>query len=178
MPKIRHNKSLGTAHRARYSVTDRVKHIDNAQAGRPCVANDHCAGPLIPGAPVSLCGTHLREVYEFAADMVSERWDGAVREYVADLHATFRPPPSVKQPKAGNVYFLRFGNRIKVGYTTDPTRRFLELPHDEVIGVIPGTRDDETAWHRLLGDYRTVGEWFRAEPEVLDMISQVVAKAG
>jgi hypothetical protein len=177
MPKIRHNTSSYAAYRLRFGANGRVRQIDNREAGRPCVANDHCAGEIVPGAPVNLCGMHIREIYGFAADLVSERWDDAIRSYVADLHDTFRPPRAVKQPRAGWVYFVRFGERIKVGYTTDPDTRLRAIPHDEVIGILPGTRDDEAAWHNLLADFHVTGEWFKADAELLATLAGVVERS-
>ena len=58
-----------------------------------------------------------------------------------------------------------------------PRRRMTQLPHEQVIGIVPGTRDDEAAWHRLLADFHVVGEWFRAEPEVLAALERAAAKA-
>lgn len=150
--------------------------LDPAEAGRPCIASDHCLEPVIPECPVQLCGHHLREVYAFASDLVTERWDGAVRDYVSTLHGTFTPPRAVKQPLAGWVYFIRFGDRVKVGYTTNPDSRLRDLPHEEVIGIVPGTRADEQAWHRLLADFHVVGEWFRAEPALLAQLRNVVSR--
>jgi hypothetical protein len=132
-----------------------------------------CPRETVDDCPVPLCSHHLREVYTFAADLVTERWDGAVREYVADLHETFKPPPALKQPASGWVYFIRFSDRIKIGYTTKPDNRLRDLPHEQVIGVIPGTRSDEAAWHELLTEFHVVGEWFRAEPAVLEMLERV-----
>jgi hypothetical protein len=110
--------------------------------------------------------------------MVTERWDGAVREYVADLQDTFKPPLAVrKRPRPGSVYFVRLGDRVKIGYSENVPKRLTVIPHEEVLGVIHGTREDEQGWHQLLADYRTVGEWFRAEADVLDHIRRVVAAA-
>lgn len=142
-----------------------------------CVAGEHCPADPVPDAPVALCAKHLREVYTFAAEMVEQNWDGAVREYVADLHDTFKPPKAVKQPLAGWVYFIQFGDRVKIGYTTKPAQRMQGLPHDRVIGMVPGTRDDEASWHRLLAPHHIVGEWFAAEPEVLAMLERVASAA-
>jgi Meiotically Up-regulated Gene 113 (MUG113) protein len=148
-----------------------------AEMNRPCVGSNRCPETVFAGCPVPLCGRHMREVYGFAADMVSERWDEAVREYVSDLHGTFVPPRAVKQPLSGWVYFIRFGDRVKVGYTTKPDQRMRDLPHEQVIGILPGTRADEAAWHHLLADFHVVGEWFRADPQVLAMLGKVASSA-
>lgn len=130
------------------------------------------------GAPVPLCGKHLHEVYEFAQDMITENWDGAVRGYVSELHGQFKPPAPVKRGiRHGHVYFIRFSDRVKIGFTTDPVRRLRGLPHEEIIGVVRGTRADERAWHDLLADFHVTGEWFTAAPEVLAMLARVTSTA-
>lgn len=179
MPRIRHpNRYSALIHPARETVVrPQNQRVDAAEVGRACIAHDHCREPLIPGAPVQLCGKHLREVYEFAQDLIADRWDGAMREYVGELQNTFKPPRAVlRRPRPGFVYFLLFGDRVKIGYSENLEQRFRDLPHDEVLGYRPGTRDDERAWHDLLDQYRVTGEWFLAEPAVLDAIRQVCAE--
>jgi hypothetical protein len=174
MPKIRHLSQSRAQLRKRMAFDSRGRiTIDES---RPCVASDHCPNEIIPDCPVRLCGAHLREVYGFAADMVSDRWDEAVRCYVSELHDTFKPPKAVKQPRLGWVYFVRFGDRVKVGYTTNPDQRLVAVPNDEVIGLIPGTRDDEAAWHELLADRHVTGEWFNADAELLATLANVVSR--
>lgn len=131
----------------------------------------------MPGAPLALCGPHAREMYEFCSDLVTDNWDTAVREYVSELHDTFKPPQAVKQPRAGWIYFIRFGDRVKVGYTTNPDQRLRGLPHEQVIGIVPGTRADEAGWHKLLADFHVVGEWFRADAELLAILKRVVSRS-
>jgi hypothetical protein len=174
VPKIRHAASINLGLRTRGAVHHHSRKIIQHEANRPCVASDHCCNPIVPDCPVALCGVHLREVYGFAADLVTDNWDAAVRDYVSELHGTFKPPKDVRQPRAGWLYFIRFGDRVKIGYTTNPDARLQALPHERVIGVIPGSRSDEAAWHKLLADYRVVGEWFRADPTVLEVLERVV----
>jgi hypothetical protein len=187
MPKVR--SSHGRAAIGRSIVQRRRPSVAPVASIRPCLASDHCGLPIVDGAPVALCGRHLREVYEFAQDMIevyefaqdmiSEKWDAVMRTYVADLQSRFSPPAPVKRGiRHGHIYFIRFGDRVKIGYSTDPASRIRVLPHEEVIGVIRGTRADERAWHDLLADFHVVGEWFTATPEVLASLAQVVENAG
>lgn len=177
MPKIRQGRYREQSSRITTLNRSTLNRVDPHDAGRTCIAHDgECPRDLVPGSPVRLCGHHLREVYEFAQDLVTDRWDGAVRDYVSELHNTFTPPAAVKKrPRPGFVYFIRFGNQIKVGFTTNVEQRMRDLPHEEILGVVPGTLEDEAAWHKMLAEYRTVGEWFRAEPEVLDALERVVS---
>jgi hypothetical protein len=141
-----------------------------------CVVNSRCLGSVVAGSPVALCAKHFREVYQFAQDIIAEGWDSAVRDYVSDLHKTFKPPRSVtKQPRQGYVYFIQLGDRVKIGFTENPKQRFRDLPHEKIIGIVKGTRADEKGWHVMLADYRVVGEWFVADPELLEVLHRVSA---
>lgn len=172
MPRVKASH-VGSANRDRAHVS---QHGQNHVPNGPCVGSNHCAGEPIDGAPIRICGRHLRELYAFAADLVESNWDGAVREYVSGLHDTFKPPRAVKQPLAGWLYFVRFGDRVKIGYTTNPDQRLRDIPHERVIGIVPGTRADEKAWHALLANFHVVGEWFAADPEVVRKLEQVVRR--
>jgi hypothetical protein len=71
------------------------------------------------------------------------------------------------------VYFVQLGDRVKIGYTEHPKQRFAGLPHEKVIGIVKGTRVDEKGWHVMLADYQVVGEWFVADPELLEVLYRV-----
>lgn len=153
---------------------NRTPGVPQFQVARGLCAHGSCSEAALAECPVPLCGKHLREVYQFAQDLIADGWDTAVRDYVSDLHSKFSPPRKVlKHPRPGHVYFIRLGNMVKVGFSEVPMRRLKALPHEEVIGVVLGSRDDEHAWHVMLAEYRAVGEWFRAEPEVLEAIRRV-----
>lgn len=74
------------------------------------------------------------------------------------------PAPKVDAP--GYVYVVRCQRFHKIGWSADPARR---LPHYQVhnpypvalVGTVPGTREDEAAWHREHAAKRVRGEWFR-----------------
>lgn len=95
------------------------------------------------------------------------------------VHETARVLFDVELSKAtpetrqGFVYFLRFHERVKIGFTTDIRGRFKAIPHDEVLGWVPGTRLDERRCHEAFAHLRETGEWFRAEPDLLGFIAGV-----
>lgn len=65
----------------------------------------------------------------------------------------------------GYVYFFGIDDAIKVGFTTDVRRRLLNVQSHhrnpvELVAVVPGTVEDEKAWHGRLADYHVRGEWF------------------
>lgn len=69
----------------------------------------------------------------------------------------------------GWVYFIQAGKYIKIGYTSRPdvaerlaalqTANPVEL---RLLAAVPGDPTLERLLHRLFGNYRVRGEWFRA----------------
>lgn len=88
--------------------------------------------------------------------------------------------PSAYQPDsdAGEwVYFLRAGDFVKIGYTTDLASRLKRLqtgsPHElRLLVLLPGTKYDEATFHRRFGSLRAHGEWFKLDGALLDFLSE------
>lgn len=87
-----------------------------------------------------------------------------------------------------SVYFIRAGRYIKVGYSTNPERRFRRLfasgtrytaPEDcptaladrELLRHIDGDASTEARIHEALSDFAVGLEWFIDEPEVRAFIA-------
>lgn len=67
----------------------------------------------------------------------------------------------------GVVYFVTADDprMVKIGFTSNIERRVKSLQtanHGKVrvIGCVPGTKSDETSFHRRFHKYRRSGEWF------------------
>lgn len=80
--------------------------------------------------------------------------------------------PYPKSPE-GFVYFLQpeGGGLIKIGWALDPELRRMQLQCGSPLilrlcRAHPGTRQDELALHRIFGELREHGEWFRAHPSL------------
>ena len=83
------------------------------------------------------------------------------------------------------VYFARIGQYVKVGFSVNPERRVKNLrsadvsaPADldrtapiELLKVLPGGPEVETAAHWALTEFHESGEWFHAAPEVLEAVA-------
>lgn len=82
------------------------------------------------------------------------REDVDLANRIALLHAIHGDP-------FGVVYYIAFGDRIKIGTTTDLKARMSALPHDEILAVEPGSNELEKRRHREFGEHRLRGEWFR-----------------
>lgn len=80
------------------------------------------------------------------------------------------PPPRV-QPAAREpvVYYLRFGDRVKIGTTIDLTRRMQSIPYDELLATEPGSYDVEKQRHRQFHAARIYAnrEWFTLTDDLL-----------
>jgi len=80
------------------------------------------------------------------------------------------------------VYFVRAGDRIKIGRATDLGRRVLTLQtaHAEQLSLvlsIPAHAALEPAIHARFQHLKTRGEWFRVEPDLVAFIEAVKSGA-
>lgn len=92
----------------------------------------------------------------------------------AKRHATGAATHIEPDRTAGFVYFMRFGDLIKIGWSRTPQRREGQLKPDAVLHVQPGTRQDESRLHAAFDDLLVPDlgrEYFRAEPALLDFIA-------
>lgn len=75
----------------------------------------------------------------------------------------------------GTVYFVRAGDKIKIGFSTDAKTRINSLQTSnperlELLGVIDGPESHERSLHHRFRHLHVLGEWFRAEADLLDYI--------
>lgn len=68
---------------------------------------------------------------------------------------------------------MKFGDRIKIGTTTNLLKRREAIPHDEVLATEPGDRSVEGKRHTQFRHLRVKGEWFRIAPELLAHIERI-----
>jgi len=79
---------------------------------------------------------------------------------------------------AGAIYAVRAGDFIKVGFTkSDVSERIAKLQTGcplslELVATGPGGRYMERGLHDVLKSFHVHGEWFRAEPLVLEIIQK------
>lgn len=76
-----------------------------------------------------------------------------------------------RQKTNGFVYFAKSGDYVKIGFSTKPkwrTDSFLcGNPYGiELLRVVEGTRETETAFHHRFKEYRHRLEWFRLDGEL------------
>lgn len=87
-----------------------------------------------------------------------------------DAEAQRVPPEQARQPV---VYYLRFGDRIKIGTTIGLPARLDDVPHDMLLATEPGGREIERQRHDQLAALRITREWFRPDTPLLHHIAQI-----
>lgn len=81
----------------------------------------------------------------------------------------------------GYVYFIRAGDRIKIGFSRTPNIRLKTLQTGngerlELLKVIPGSYDLESSLQADFRQFKTIGDWFQANPELLAYIGIATGK--
>jgi hypothetical protein len=99
-----------------------------------------------------------------------------VRRRAAEV-AQLAARPTVPSQRSHDpiVYFVRNGNMVKIGTTTNLRRRMSKLSQrmDNVVKKVPGGRDVEAQYHRRftsLRDGKT--EWFRLEGALAELLGE------
>jgi hypothetical protein len=88
------------------------------------------------------------------------------------------PPTPLDTLRQHVVYYLRFGNLIKIGTTSSLYTRVRELRPDEILAAEPGYRALEAQRHQQFARHRVERELFAPAPTLLDHIHEVVAQHG
>lgn len=88
------------------------------------------------------------------------------------------------------VYFIRWGEYMKIGTSINPERRLDQLfrfnsgtigppaqfGYPELVACIPGNARDERQLHRRFAAHRTTGEWFLLNDELREAASEAAAQ--
>jgi hypothetical protein len=110
------------------------------------------SGPL--PSPCRLCGSRLGVRYPSGSVC-------AVCEWPYGEH----PDGGLAPPRLDIVYYLRFGERVKIGTTTNPRQRFAAIRHEEVLAFERGDRRQEQRRHEEFAVERAgTSEWFALSP--------------
>ncbi|MGN6245127.1 MAG: GIY-YIG nuclease family protein [Motilibacteraceae bacterium] len=94
-----------------------------------------------------------------------------------------KPAPAPAPPKPapeGTVYYVQVDAHIKIGWTSDLTKRMRGYaPTSRLLATHPGTRADEQRMHKRFAVHRTHGrEWYAPVPSLLHHIELVKAEHG
>lgn len=80
-----------------------------------------------------------------------------------------------------SVYFLRYGNLIKIGYSGSLGHRVRSIMsgvpgHVEFVGHMPGDRELEAHFHQMFADSRFNGEWFVSTEPLEQLMAAALIK--
>ncbi|WP_438278131.1 GIY-YIG nuclease family protein [Nitrobacter sp.] len=86
-----------------------------------------------------------------------------------------RRPPKARNQKFNQVYFIRCGEFVKIGFTYDVLVRLETLqaatPYTlELLDSFAGGESDEKELHARFAEHRVRGEWFHLAPEIMNHI--------
>lgn len=131
--------------------------------------------------PCPDCGLRMLQYRARAGSITCEHcqttWTEADRPDL--LAPNPRPtPPHLRPDALPVVYYLRFGDRIKIGTTSDLRSRLAALPPGDLLAIEPGTYDLERQRHTQFALHHLAGEWFQDGAALQDHIRQVRAEHG
>lgn len=159
-----------------------------------CLAEDGtCSQPVGEGSPLDLCDRHLAVAADWAqrndgvTDVLPDAcrlcgsrlgvrypsgWICAVCEWSVGQTVDGELPPA----RVDVVYYLRNGDRVKIGTTANPRQRFAAIWHEEVLAFERGDRALEQRRHAQFAADRFAGsEWFTLSTELAQHIATVSA---
>jgi len=130
-----------------------------------------------------LCAPHANDVAEAlaaarAAPITNAQVAAEFRRQSERAAAEARARSRATAP--GWIYYLRIGDRIKIGYSRDVKRRMRAYPPDsKLLAVHPGTPQMETEMHQRFAGSRAAGrEWFNETVDLREHIAAVIAQFG
>jgi hypothetical protein len=71
------------------------------------------------------------------------------------------------------VYYMRLGDRVKIGRSTNLASRIATFNPEELLAVEPGGATLESSRHKQFAELRTRGEWFRYESPLTEWIASL-----
>lgn len=162
---------------------------------RRCAA-DGCGVAVRADAPVPLCDGHLAAAGEWAqqefgapdvlpapcrlcGSPVGVRFPSGWICAVCEWRYGELPDEDVAPPRIDVVYYLRFGDRVKIGTTGNPKQRFAAIRHEDLLALEPGDRKVEQRRHRdFAADRLGTSEWFALSPAIRAHVEELTSSIG
>jgi hypothetical protein len=133
-----------------------------------------CDSPSMPNSPFPICPKHAVELFEHMSSVL-QRKVPAMSMYEAG-RALALARKEIPQAEPALVYYIQIGEFIKIGTTTNLTRRrrALRVDADAVLATEPGSYGIESRRHEQFAHLR-VGrrEDFLPDDELLAHIEQL-----
>lgn len=99
--------------------------------------------------------------------MVADQYWKRIRERHPLSHKT------IDAAEKSLVYYMRIGNRVKIGVTTNLAERMKSIHPEELMAIEPGGYDLEQERHSQFCQLRSHGEWFRLEEPLAGHIERL-----
>lgn len=153
-----------------------VVHVDHITATDLIDAEDPAVGEICQaGRDLARLGFDLKDPEVIArAIEIGRAWHGVDRPSdVSDPSMNLDPPCSV-------VYYMRIGNRVKIGTSTSLESRLATLNPEELMVTEDGGYTLERLRHEQFKELRTHGEWFKLEDPLtghIEMLCQIKREA-
>lgn len=142
-------------------------------------------GTVSAGLNHRLCELHAGLVWETVENRDARQLDVLIpgsewRDYVRAETRAKRSVERRKPASIGQIYFVRIGEPIKVGWTTKLADRVRAYgPTAELLVNYPGSRADEATLHRQLTPSRFRGrEWYSETDIIQAFIAEALKKYG
>lgn len=149
-----------------------------------------CESSADSEAPLPLCRAHLEQAADAVprepredllpsrclacGSPVGRRYPGGWVCAVCEWRYGEAPDDELPPPRVDVVYYVRYADRVKIGTTASPRRRFAAIRHEEVLAFERGDRRLEARRHAQFAALRFPGsEWFRLGPELAEHIADV-----
>lgn len=81
-------------------------------------------------------------------------------------------------PRGSVVYYMRIGNRVKIGFSTNLSERLKTFTPEELLAVEPGDIALERSRQARFNALWTHAEWFRYEGELVEWVEELQRRAG
>lgn len=130
---------------------------------------------------VYMCQEHALAVWATVQEMIDPE---ALRQIAHERTTPHEERfPELYEPvpiseSAGVVYFIRVGELIKVGFSSDLGQRMRSYPPDaELLACYTGSFAEEQRWHKLLTVHRANRrEWYHPTAEVMAAVEDAKAR--
>jgi hypothetical protein len=155
---------------------NRNSHARSTRCTVELLGGEFCDTDRAPDMPFAICARHAIQVYRRLHEMVGEV-KGKHHEY-PELHdAVVGAVRDERLALRHSVYYVRVGDLIKIGKTTQLRQRLLNYPPgSELLGVEYGSGDIEAMrlhqFRHLLAERK---EWFRPGEDLLAHIATLKA---
>ena len=102
---------------------------------------------------------------------VKTDWKALRATFSADWKAAEEAVTAARLARKGDLYFIRAGDAVKIGYTVDITKRLRKMRVDnpcevDCLLLLRGCGHLEREWHNRFRHCHIRGEWFKFEPEL------------